>query len=174
MDIHTHLSILAKEQMRKETVSKESVTLAIQKNPLTVDVETGSNSFDEPQNPIKSTRSNHKSPPKWRVDTDEVDYEHELEKELEYFDNDIELTSEAARHASETSSCSVADAILLTGRDSLVGGGPDMHIDYIPSKEGRLMRLLNRLNGHVTCSQGAGGKPFQILTDAGMCRANKL
>ena len=162
--------------MQKELLlsqKPEVITLSSQENPLTIDIETGPESVAQR---ILTTRAAKNASFVRRWDSEEA-YEQELEKELELFSDKDEGQGqgqgegwEEGRTSSSrsVSSCSVSDAI-QTSRISLEGlGGYNISGSVAPHpKEDRLTRLLQRLHSHVTDSQGMGGKPFQILTDAG-------
>ena len=166
-ELHSHLYMLAKERLQKELLlqSREAATLSTQDNPMTKDIETGPDSFEEQRGRARSltraTANIDVNSSMWNVD-DEAAYEHDLEKELEMFDDQEMYEEAAARGEGEVSVTSVSEAI--GSRISLGGGGG---FEILSAKEDRLQRLLNRLHSNVSNSQGSGGKPFQILTDAG-------
>jgi hypothetical protein len=165
-ELHSHLYILAKEKLQKELLlqSREAITISSQENPLAKDIETGPDSVEDQRGRARSlTRavaSLNVNSAMWHLD-DESNYEDDLEKELEIFDEE-----DGSRTASEVSIVSVSDAI--GSRISL--GGEQGGFEILSVKEDRLQRLLTRLRTHVRNSQGSGGKPFQILTDAGKWR----
>ena len=124
-----------------------------------------SNSRDSGQNDIEAGKDNVNvdyDSSLWQLNDDE-DYEHTLlEKNLEFFTEVSE--SDKSRSLSDVSS--VSDAIKRS-RISFAGKGSSV-AGVACSREDRMNRLLNRLRNHVELSQGCGGKPFQILIDAGM------
>lgn len=179
-DIHKHLSFLARETQQKEQLARgrDTVTLAVQENPLTltvaVDLESGPGALDEsPRGRGRSHSRVLSVSHAWRLDLEEHNYEQELEKELEIKidedEDEDDMSPQTIRYHSEMSSCSVADALLLRqaseAGDEEVGGEAGGGLQK--QKQDRLQRLLGRLQSHVHKSQGAGGKPFLILTDAG-------
>lgn len=165
--------MLGKEKMQKELLLKQkrSHTISTQENPLVKDIETGPDSLDE-KHRSRGAKSNiiPASSSLWHLDTEsEATYEQELEKELELFGDVKDVKGDRSSASSANSCHSVSDAI-QGSRISLVamdGFVPDKDLMGGGGKEARLERLLHRLHSHVHASQGSGGKPFQILTDAG-------